>query len=234
MARPDTKVDIHGVNVSHSTVERSAYTKYPHQAQIMDNALKAEADGYDAFCVACTMDMGFYEIREIVSIPVTFLSESCFHLACLLADKFALLANSESSAKRLSDKAKQYDLQARLIPSPAFNITLLEMVAGFKRPEGIISVIEKAGHIAIDNGASILLPACNMLNMVLIEVGLRKIDLVPILDTAGAMVKMTELMVDLERIGISRSKTGLYTPLSKEDLTIIQELYKSSLHSPLS
>lgn len=55
--------------------------------------------------------------------------------------------------------------------------------------------------------------------------GLRDIDGVPILDTAGALVKMTELMVDLDGLGVSRSRKGFYTSLPKDDLIRVRKSY---------
>ena len=225
VARPDTKVDIHGAHLSHPLLERSRYVGYLHQAQIIDNAIQAEGEGYDAFCVACTLDPGFFEIREVVSIPVAFLSESCFHLASILADKFSLLAHSENTMAMLRQKIRQYGLQERFIPPNTFNLSLLDIIKGFKNPAPIVSIVKEAGRKTIEQGAGILLPACNILNMVLVDADLREINGAPILDTAGAMVKVTEFMVDLDRVGISRSRTGVYTPLSDEEVASIRNLF---------
>ena len=91
ISMPDTKVHIYGVKSSHLFREHSCFVEYLHQAQIIDNAIQAEKEGYDAFCMACTSDPGYYEIREVVTMPVTFLSECCIHLATILADTFSFI-----------------------------------------------------------------------------------------------------------------------------------------------
>jgi len=225
VARPDTKVEVHGVKVSHPLVERSSYVQYLNRAQIINNAITAEGEGFDVFCVGCTLDPGFYEIREVVSIPVAFLSESCFHLASILADKFSLLAHSEKTLLSLMQKMKQYGVEGRYVPCPAFTISMPDLINGFSHPEPVIDVVKQAGREAVENGAGMLVTGCNILNMVLVDASFREIDGVPIMDTAGALVKVAELMFDLKQAGISRSKAGAYTPLSREELAAIREVY---------
>jgi len=225
VARPNTDVDVYGVLQSHPLMESSKYVNYLNQAQIIDNAIQAEIKGYDAICIACTLDPGYFEIKEVVRIPVIFLSETCFHLASILADKFSLLANSKNIQDNLLRKIKQYGLQEHYIKSDPFNLSLPDVVKGFEHPQHVIDIVKEAGRKAIDQGASILIPACNILNMVLVDANFRKIDEVPILDTAGAMVKTSEFMVDLNYIGISRNLVGIQTTLSKEQITDIRHSY---------
>ena len=226
MARSDTKVDVRGVKFSHPLRERSSYVEYLHKAQIIDNAIQAEREGYDAFCVACAFDPGFSEIREVVDIPVAFLFESCLHLASILASTFCLLASSEYALAILRQKIKQYGLQEQLITSFTCDINFPEdLLNGFRDPGLIIDKVKETGRKAIKLGAGMLLPACNVLNMVLVDADLREIDGVPILDTAGVMVKVAEFMVDLEQAGISRSRAGLYARLSKKELANIRNSY---------
>ena len=228
VARPDTSVEVHGVKVSHPLMERSGYAKYLNQGQIIDNAITAEREGYDVFCVGCTLDPGYYEVREVVSIPVAFLAESCFHLASILADKFSLLAHGERTYIALRQKMRHYGVEERFIPSRVFSISMPDLINGFGNPKPVIDVVEEAGREAAGNGVGMFVPACNILNMVLVDAGLREIDGVPILDTAGALVKVAELMFDLKEIGVSRSKTGPFTPLQGEELVSIREVYSGT------
>lgn len=225
VARPGTKVEVHGVEFTHPLVEQSNYVKYLNQAQIINNAIRADREGYDVFCLGCTLDPGFLEIREVVNIPVAFLSESCFHLASILANKFSLLSYNKSILLALEQKIRQYGLEKQFIPCSPFSLTMPDLLSGFDNPEPIVDAVKQAGREAIERGAGILLSSCNILNMVLVNCGLREIDGVFILDTAGALVKVGEFMVDLKQAGISRSKSGLYSPLSKEELTNIRRTY---------
>lgn len=225
VARAGTEVDVHGVKFAEPLLERSNYVRYLNEAQVIDNAITAEREGYDAFCVGCTLDPGISEIREVVDIPVAFLSESCLHLACILGGKFSLLAFNKDVLLYLTQKIKQYGLEEQFVPCPPFDMSVVDLPGGFSNPAPFVDAVKQTGQKAIEQGAGILISACNVLNMVLVNCGCRQIDGVPILDTAGALMKMTELMVDLKQIGVSRSKAGLYTPLSKEDLARVRKSY---------
>jgi len=43
-----------------------------------------------------SLDLGLLQMRKVVHIPVVFAGETSFHIACLLAYKFSLLAYSEA------------------------------------------------------------------------------------------------------------------------------------------
>jgi len=225
VARAGTEVEVHGVKVGDVLLERSNYVKYLNEGQIIDNAITAEREGYDAFCVGCTLDTGLLRVKEVVDIPVAFLSECCFHLACILGGKFSLLAYNKNVLLDLTEKIKQYGLEQQFVPCDRFNLSITDLPKGFSNPAPIVDAVKQASLRAIEQGAGILIPSCNILNMVLVNCGCRQIDGVSILDTAGALVKMTELMVDLKQIGISRSKAGFYTSLSKQELERVRKVY---------
>jgi len=225
VARADTQVDVHGVKFVEPLLERSDYVRYLNEAQVIDNAITAEREGYDAFSAGCTLDPGHPQIKEVVDIPVAFLSESCLHLACILGGKFSLLAFNKDVLLNLTQKIRQYGLEQQFVPCPPFNLSVVDLPGGFSNPGPIVDAVKQASQKAIEQGAGILIATCNILNMVLVNCDCRQIDGIPILDTTGALVKMTELMVDLKQIGISRSKAGLYTSLSKKELARVRKAY---------
>lgn len=225
VARADTQVDVHGVKFTERLHARNSYVRYLNKGQVIDNAIRAEREGYDAFCVACTLDPGLPEIKDVVDIPVAFLFESCLHLACILGGRFSLISFNKDALPDSIQVIKQHGLEDWFVPCDAFNMPATELPSGFKNPEPIIKGVKQATRKAIEDGAGILIPTCNILNMVLVNCGFREVAGVPILDTAGAMVKITELMVDLKQIGVSRSKTGFYTSIPKEDLARIRKAY---------
>ncbi len=225
VARPDTRVEVHGVKYSDKLKARSRYVKYLNEAQVINNAVQAEREGYDAFCVGCTLDPGLPQIKEIVDIPVAFLFESCLHLACVLAGKFSLIAYNRDVLEYSIYEIRQYGLEDGFVACEAFNLNTTDLLKGFTDPTPIVDAVKQATRKAVEGGAGILLSTCNVLNMVLVNCGCREVNGVPILDTTGAIVKIAELMVDLKNIGVSRSKRGLYPAVSKEDLARIRKGY---------
>ena len=225
IVRSDTKIHIHGLDVSSSEQEKSRYVEYLNTAKWIDNALIAEKECYDVFAGGCMLDLGFLEIREVVNIPVVFAAETSFHIAAVLAHKFSLLAYNESLLLQTEELVKQYGLWDRYVSTGCLNISIEELREGFSTPAPVVSAVRKAAQRGINNGAGIFVPSCNILNMVLIDSGTREIDGVPILDNVGVGIKMAELLVDLKEIGVTRSKKGFRASLSKQELIEIRRLY---------
>lgn len=226
VARSDTQVDVMGVKVVEPILGRSAYARYLNEAQIIENAFVAERDGYDAFCVGCTLDPGSAEIKEITDIPAVFLFESCSHLAYSLGGRFSLLAFNKEVLRLHEQMVKHYQLGECLVPCDTLlNMTSRDLASSFKNPGPVLAAVTEVGRRAIEKGAGMFISTCNILNMIFVTSNFREIDGVPILDTAGTTLKMAETMVDLKKIGVSRSKKGYYTSLPKDQLMSVRKRY---------
>lgn len=226
VARPGNTVDVHGVEVMTTGIERSRYIGSLNTLQIVNNAIKAEKEGYDAFALTSMLDLGFFELREVVDIPVALSLESACHVACLLAPKFALLGYNDISLRRLTEHIKHYGLGERLIPSGSFATTLEVLQEGFKDPEPVLKGVRQVARKAGEQGADILISTCACLSMILVANGIREIEGIPVMDSVGTVVKAAELLVDLKNIGVDRVNRGFYTRMTKEELRAVRKLYK--------
>jgi hypothetical protein len=72
-----------------------------------------------------------------------------------------------------------------------------------------------------------LMPASNVLSTFLVEQGIREIAGARVLDSFGCLLKTTELMVDFARMGITRSRHGLFAAPSSETLESIRKIYEA-------
>lgn len=223
-ARPDTEVAFHGTEVGSTLIEKYHYYELVVKPNIVRNAIRAEQEGYDAFCVACMLDPGYSEVKEVVDIPVCFLAESSMHLASILAPNFALLSHNKSLLLRVTELAKRYGLQSKLVPSNSLELGLAELQEGWKNPELILQAIKKVTIDAAERGACMLVASCNYLNVFLAKYRVVEIEGIPVLSGARALIKMAELMVDLKNMGITRSRLGLYPRMAKEELGDIRKL----------
>ena len=61
---------------------------------LIESVLRAEPEGYDAVGVINTFDHRYYELRELLRIPVVFITESTLYLACQLAPTFAVIGHN--------------------------------------------------------------------------------------------------------------------------------------------
>ena len=225
ITKPETTVDVHGVEIMSPALSWLHYAEFLNTSQVMNNAIQAERDGYDAFVTTCMDDPGFYSLRQVLNIPVVSAGETAFFMACLLAPKFALLAYNEAPLRAQTENAIHYGLRDRLVPSGAFGLTLTELQGGFNDPEPVLKGAREMAKKAREQGAAMLVCGCNCLNMIMVSNNIREIEGVPILDAVGTAVKMAELLVELKGIGVDRSNLGSYVKVSKEELLDIRKLY---------
>ena len=95
----------------------------------------------------------------------------------------------------------------------------------FNNPEPYVKLITEEARKIISQGADILLLSGNPFNMIMVDQGVREIDGVPILDVCGAVIKIAEMMVDLKKVGITRSTSGLFAQPSNEERAQLRKLY---------
>jgi Asp/Glu/hydantoin racemase len=221
IARPGNTVDLHGVKQMTTAVDRSYYLSTLSTLQVVDSAIKAEEEGYDAFALTSMLDLGFFELREVVNIPVVLSLETTCHIASLLAPKFALLGYNEISIRRLTELIKHYGLSERFVVGGSFTTTLEALQEGFKDPEPVLKGAIQVARKVREQGADMLISTCACLNMILVANGIREIEGIPVIDSVGTAIKTAELLIDLKGIGIDRVNRSLYSRLKKEELVTI-------------
>lgn len=224
--RSDTEIDFHGVKYEHKLMDHSPYIQYLNEGQLIENAIQAEKEGYDCFALSFSLDdLGYYPIRNAVNIPVSFIGESCFHVASLLADKFTILNWSKDLYLHFNDMVCKYGMDKKYIDSDYFEIKEDDLIQQISKPGDVIDMVKEVASPAIRKGAGILVPDDNILSAALFSIGVTEIDGVPILDTVAVMVKAAELLVDLKNAGIVRSTSGMYSRLSKKELAEVRKAY---------
>jgi allantoin racemase len=195
--RSDTTVDFFGVEISIPEKDRFRSLEYLNTIQIIRNALRSEEEGYDAFVVGCTFDPGSREIKEILNILGVFIGETSMHVTSMVGQNFSMIVHDHQAMQRIKTNIQTYGLQAKTGPMGFLRLTAEEIAHSMDSPEPILMDFRKTAEDVIRQGGEVLLPGCAILNQLLIEAGLRKIDGVPILDTAGVAIKSAEMMVDL-------------------------------------
>ncbi|MFC1981665.1 aspartate/glutamate racemase family protein [Chloroflexota bacterium] len=226
-ARPDTIVDVYGVDLAPPRPDMYHLSEHVQVSSLMTNARRAEKEGYDAFVVVCTADPGFYELREMLNIPVVFILESSLHLACLLAAKFSFLTHNEWLLLRVTERVKNYGLVERMTKGACLDLSHKDFNIMYENPQPYLDALVEKGREVVAQGANIILVSGNPVHLFLFEHGVREIDGVPILDVCRVAVKFGEFRVELNNMGINSSKKGLYIAPSKEELATILQLNRA-------
>ncbi len=226
VARPDTEVSVYGVPLMVAKMVNSRYFQYLHAKQVHENALEAERQGYDAFVLGGMLDLAYHELPELLTIPVLFIAETSFHVACLLSPNFSVIAPNDTVLKGIESRIEEYRLDKRYVPGVHLGgMSLEDFVASFDDPGPVVDRVHRAALETVARGARMLIPGFGALNLFLVNQGVRECDGIPFLDNTAVLIKMAETLVDLHKVGIRRARGGVLAPPSIEEVRAARRLY---------
>jgi Asp/Glu/hydantoin racemase len=169
--------------------------------------MRAEAEGFDVFITQC-LDLGFNELRELVSIPVVFMTQATLAYYSQLAPNFAFLVNSERLHYFFQEIAERYKVEARMISGGYVSFAFTDYANLWNNPERFVEAFMTVAKELTSRGATSIYPAGLYLSQWLIDQGIREVDGAIIMDPLAIAIKTAELTVDLANVGIERYKSG--------------------------
>jgi allantoin racemase len=170
---------------------------------------KGEASGVSAHIIACFDDTGLEAARSLASAPVIGIGEAAFHLASLVAHRFAVVTTLSRSIPAIETNLMKYGLASRCAKVRACEVPVLALDDPASNASAQISAeIERARHE--DRAEAIVLGCAGMAEL---AARLTEQHGLPVIDGVASAVKLAEACGVL---GLKTSKTGAYaTPLSK-------------------
>ena len=226
LARPDTQIHFASTTKRAPKMVISAYVRHLHLAEIIENAIQAEKEGYDAFIIGGVGDMGYAELREVVDIPVVFIGESSYLVASQLATSFAIINSDARSLRTASSNVRKLGLGEHMVPGAHVGRGQTEHFLLMENdPQLVIAEIKAAAKAPIDEGAALLIPGTAPISVFLAEQGVREIEGVPVLDLHAAVIKCAEMQVDFRRLGIPKSQKGPALVVNKQDILRARKIY---------
>lgn len=221
----NTEIDFYGCPINTPGRDTYFYSQYLHANQIINNAIIAEKKGYDVFVIGCGLDIGLYEIREIVNIPVASMGESQFIFSCLLGDKVAFMAHNRKVGYNIFQIIKRYGLEKRFLIG-YYNASLSKLALSYQNPQTLIEEWMDSALKIVDQGAEVILPGCTRMSGILLQNGITKVREAPILDVVGVLIRTAETLVMLKEISnISHSRVCLYSFPGKDTIFNIREAH---------
>jgi Asp/Glu/hydantoin racemase len=228
-----TVVDIKGMpnfytrGITTTDVLGSPYLYHVAFQRIIDLAVEAERQAYDAFVVGSFSEPFVRELRSTVDIPVVSVGESNFLVACSLGKLQALIANTPTVARLVQHHVAEHGLNERIqgVYALASSMTEDELQAQWSAPESILAMFDAIAEEAIGAGADVVIPAEGVLSELLYQQGHRRLGGVPILDSFGVCWKYAEMFVGLrQKLGIEVGRAWEYRRASDEKLATFAEL----------
>ena len=233
VCEPQTVVDVKGMpnfytsGITTTDVLGSPYLYHVAYRRIIDQAIHAERQHYDAFVVGSFSEPFVRELRSTVDIPVVSVGESNCLVACSLGKLQALIANVPTVARLVQDHVTDYGLNGRVqgVYSLASTMTEDELQAQWSSPESVIARFDAIADEAIRAGADVVIPAEGVLSELLYQQRHRRIHDVPILDSFGVCWKYAEMFVQLrQQLGLEVGRAWEYRRPSDEKLATFAEI----------
>ena len=170
---------------------------------------RGETLGVSAHIIACFDDTGLEAARSLASAPVIGIGEAAFHLASMVAHRFAVVTTLSRSIPAIETNLMKYGLASRCAKVRACEVPVLALDDPASNASAQISAeIERARQE--DRAEAIVLGCAGMADL---AARLTEQHGLPVIDGVASAVKLAEACGAL---GLKTSKTGAYaTPLSK-------------------
>lgn len=234
VARPDTEFDI--VNISdvyplHNN--QWLYFRYACTDGTIDRVLLAEEQGYDAVFISCMLDIGLYECRELVNIPVTGTLESSVLMAHNMSyGKYSILSVDYQDGQMMRMVLDMYGLSGKLASIRPFDIDADDLYPDRTPPDRVIERILQTARLCVEvDNADVLIPGCTLASSVLTKFLDDPVETlgVPVIDGMVTGFKMAEMMADLHRAGVPIiSRRGFFEKPPVDQFNLLRDF----LHKP--
>lgn len=206
---PEVQLTLNGLPAAYfegsspTEMYRYPYLKHKITSAVLDLGRRAEKDGYDAFVLGSFSEPFLSELRSVLQIPVTSMAESSTLVACSLGERFAYVSLNKVSARRVKTIIDKHGVGDRVsgyyaLPRP---VTEHELNASFANPHDLVANFKEAAQLAIDDGADVVIPAEGVLTEVLHAAGVRTLDRATVMDSVGATLCHTQMLVQLSQRG---------------------------------
>jgi Asp/Glu/hydantoin racemase len=232
IVRPGTEVYVTGIPVMVRDIENWPMLQYYQNAQTLANMAKAQKQGFDAFVIGCTLDVGLTEGKGMLDIPVVGISEASYHVAMTLGRMFAIVTSSPAFCEVYSGLVERYGVAARYLSRPyVMHASEEEIARALVSPQPLIATFTAEAERAVADGASVIIPAPAFLSTLAHRAGLTVVNDAPVLDTVSIAVKTAEMRADLRRIGVVPSRRiGVYCKpgdaFADESLKRLQDVFR--------
>lgn len=166
---------------------------------------RGEADGVAAHIIACFDDTGLDAARSLAAAPVIGIGEAAFHMASLVAHRFAVVTTLSRSIAAIEANLVRYGLAARCAAVRAAEVPVLALE---DRDAGAVGRIaaEIARAQAEDRADAIVLGCAGMADL---ADELSAAHGLPVVDGVASAVVLAE---GLARLGLRTAKSGPYAP----------------------
>jgi len=201
---PDFEVEFKTMTPSVTTVH--ALSEFRFSRAVVRGAILAEQEGYDAFFMNHFQDVGLYDARASVKMPVLGLGEATLLHACTMGRKLGLLAINPAFIPTHNDQIYRYGLQQRIAGIRAIEASISDYMEAFASPAKkteLQAIFEREARRLIDDGADVIVPTGGIPMMLFGQEPDANVDGAPIVNGVTVVIKAAEMAIKLKRLGVS-------------------------------
>ncbi|MFH1169703.1 MAG: aspartate/glutamate racemase family protein [Chloroflexota bacterium] len=209
VARPDTEIYVTGVpGIVPQIDQYKSLMLYNYSGQGLNHLVRAEKEGYDAVVIGCSYDVGMEEARELLNIPVLGVTQTTLHMASLLGELYAIVSCTPYLYERYRQMIIRYGLQQKFLAGHyIYDVPEPELAKAMKNPEPLAKKFFALAENAVADGASVIIPTPVLVSQTMLKSGWKNyIKGALVLDPVTVTVKMAEMMVELNRLGVGVSR----------------------------
>ena len=225
--RPDTEFEM--INIAEDYPLKNnqwLYFKHACTGPTLEKVMWAEREGYDGVFISCQLDIGLYEARTLVDIPVTGTLESAALFAYTMGKHFTLLSVDKQNGEIQRDLLRLYGLERNLVSIIPINIDANDLYPERTSEDAVFEQVVAATEVARDrDGAEMVIPGCTLFGSLLSHrrQAFEAIG-IPSVDGMTAGFKLAEMRAELYRSGAipAVSRAGYFTKPPKADFQILR------------
>lgn len=224
-ARLGTEVFVTGVKTHGQDIDIYKSIMYWHTNQLINNVMRAEKEGFDAFVIGCSFDVGMDIGREITSMPVIGIAQANLHVAAMMGELFTVVTCMPRLAERYRQLIRAYGLQQKYLSNNyIYEISEWDLAAKLKAGDeeelsSLSDTFRRLAEKAVSEGASVIVPVPAHISQLFLQTGgLTNLNGATVLDPVAVAVKVAEFMVDLKTLGMDISRVPQVYPLVPKEL----------------
>jgi allantoin racemase len=203
-----------------------ALSEFRFSRAVIRGAIEAERDGYVVFFMNHFQDVGLYEARAAVRIPVLGLGEATLLHACTMGRKLGLLAINPAFMPLHAEQVHRYGLQQRIAGIRAIDAAISDYMEAFASPAKkaeLKGAFEREARALIDAGADIIVPTGGIPMMLFGEEADANVDGAPVVNGVAVVIKMAEMAVKLRGLGLAVASRHPQSGFALPSAQVIEE-----------
>lgn len=205
VARQDTEIVFENIAAVYP-LNYVTYIFYRHRCAdaVVERVVRAEQEGFDAVFISCCYDPGLAEARELVDIPVVAAFESGVHYVNAISQRYSVIATEDKTVHCYRELADLYGTSRKLASVRHIGLSARDSYPDTTSPDEVAArVLSVAQRCVEEDGAECILMGCTLQSCPLTTAGIGAGEGgAPIIDPVLVGTKVTELMVEIARVGI--------------------------------